>query len=162
MSSNESEDQGSVTESSLPAVMGSRDMSPSRAVQQVFGELVGPELHNFSGNQMEVWKQIAIACGPKVKGFDDLPEDGLYVSNFFVHPVRIDGPTPGEFTDALRCVLFNEGGDAYAFVSSVLAKDLARMVMTFGLKAWSPPLHIGISRNRGKQGHTFYTIVPLS
>lgn len=131
------------------------------AIEGVFGTLGGRVLHNFEGDKVAVWRQTAIATGPDVKGIADVPPEGIEIQNFYVHSIELDGPTPGEFTEAIRCVLVDPQGNAYGFVSNFLARDLAKMIAVFGIAPWKPPIKCKVRQNKGKAGHTFYTIVPV-
>lgn len=130
------------------------------AITAVFGTLGGPVLHNFQGNDIEIWKQTSVATGPDVKGIDDFPAEGIDMVHFYVHPVELDGPTEGEVVEAIRSVLIDKDGNAYGFVSNFLARDLAKMIAVFGLEPWNPPVRIKVRKNKAKQKGHFYTIVP--
>lgn len=133
----------------------------SAAIKEVFGTLGGAVLHNFQGDKVAVWRQTALATGPDVNGIDNIPPDGINVQNFYVHPVELDGKTEGEIVDAIRSVLITPEGVAYGFVSNFLARDLARMISVFGIAEWNPPIKVKVRSNKGKNGHKFYTIVPV-
>jgi len=146
--------------SNLPSVINDDNKMLQQVIGDVFGGIGGPELSNIDGTPNARWRMISKATGPGVKSFDDLAGKTVSVEYFYVHPVRVDGPTPGEYVDALRCVLFDSNGECYGFVSSVLARDLARMVMTFGLRPWKPPIVVQVTKSKGKHGHSFYNLVP--
>jgi len=131
-------------------------------ISDVFGSLGGPSLDNFDGQPNEKWKLKALATGPHCKTFDDIGDRELEIRYFYVHPIRLDGATLGEYVDTLRTVLIDANGDAFAFVSTVLARDLANMVQTFGLQPWNPPIRVKITVSPGKSGHKFYNIVPAN
>lgn len=131
------------------------------AIEQVFGALGGRTLDNFDGDHIAKWRLTAIATGPNCKRAEEVPSDGIAVKYFYVHAVQLDGPTPGEVVDALRCVLLDDQANAYAFVSNGVARDLARMIAVFGIKPWIPAVKLTVQANKGKGNHTFYTIVPL-
>jgi hypothetical protein len=131
------------------------------AIKEVFGTLGGKVLHNFQGDKVAIWRQTAIATGPDVKTIDDIPPEGIPVKHFYVHPVELDGKEDGEIVDAIRSVLITPEGVAYGFVSNFLARDLARMISVFGIGEWKPPIQIKVRSNKGKNGHKFYTIVPV-
>lgn len=137
-------------------------MSPQeQAIQQVFGVLGGRSLSNFKGDEREQWRFRANATGPNCKPVTEIPAEGIDVTYFYAHGVQLDGPTPGEVVDAVRCVLITKDGQCYQAVSNYLARDLADMIRVFGLQPWEPPVKIRVQVNKGKAGHTFYTIVPV-
>ncbi len=138
-----------------------RDNLIQEVIGEVFGGMGAPELHNFDGTEQEKWRMIAMATGPGLGGFDDTAGKVINVKYFFVHSVDVDGPTRGEFASALRCVSFTPELVGYQFVSGVLARDLARMVRTFGLQPWEPPIHVKVTKTAGKKGH-FYNLIPAN
>ncbi|KKN24607.1 hypothetical protein LCGC14_0893300 [marine sediment metagenome] len=131
-------------------------------INEVFGSLAGPELHNFGGTPEHQFRMIALATGPNVKKYTDTVGKVINVQYFYCHQVRLDGKTPGEFVDALRCVLIDSDGTAYGFVSEMLAKDLARMIRFFGVRPWVPPIAVSVTMSPGKGSHTFYNLVPVN
>jgi len=131
------------------------------AIEKVFGALGGASLDNFDGDTIQKWRLTSMATGPNCGKVDDVPAEGIPVKYFYVHSVQLDGATPGEVVDALRCVLIDDQGNAYAFVSNGIARDLARMIAVFGLKPWTPPISVKIQVNPGKGPNKFYTIVPV-
>jgi hypothetical protein len=160
------EDYNESTEVAVPKGKGGIVSNPAddalnTAIKEVFGTLGGQVLHNFQGDKVAIWRQTALATGPDVKTIDDIPADGIEVSHFYVHPVELDGPSEGEIVSAIRSVLITPEGVAYGFVSNFLARDLARMISVFGIGEWSPPIRVKVRSNKGKNGHKFYTIVPV-
>lgn len=137
------------------------DKMLQEVISDVFGGLGGPELHNFDGTTQDKWRLTALATGPETKSADDCVGQIINVRYFFVHPVEISGNTPGEFSRALRSVLITPDHDCYAFVSNVLARDLARMVRTFGLRPWEPPIAVQVVKSKAKVGH-FYSLCPAT
>lgn len=142
-------------------IMPSDDLLPA-VIADVFGPLVGPELNNFGGTAEDKFRMTALATGPNVKKFIDTVGKTINVRYFYVHPVRLDGKTPGEYINALRCVLIDADGTAYGFVSEGVAKDLARMVRFFGIRPWDPPIAVNVVASPGKPPHTFYNLVPVN
>lgn len=151
------------------SVQSSRELSlgdPAKialqhALERVFGTLGGPSLDNFDGDDIARWRLQSIATGPDVKKIDDVPAEGIAVKYFYAHPVELDGPTDGEVTEAIRCVLIDDQGVAYGFISNMLARDLARMIAVFGCGVWDPAIKVKIKVNPGKKGHKFFSIVPV-
>lgn len=131
------------------------------AIEKVFGALGGATLDNFDGDNIQKWRMTAIATGPNCGKIDTVPPDGIAVKYFYVHAVQLDGPTDGEVTDALRCVLMDDQANAWSFVSNGIARDLARMIAVFGVKPWTPPVKVKVQVNPGKGPNKFYTLVPV-
>jgi hypothetical protein len=161
-----SEPQQGSRELSVPSQTGlsvteQQEVKLQATINSVFGTLGGQTFDNFDGDKIARWKLQAAACGPDVKGIDDVPSTGIAVKYFYVHPVELDGPTEGEIVTAIRCVLIDENGLAYGFVSNYLARDLARMISVFGADVWNPPITVMVRQNKGKAGHKFYSIVPV-
>ena len=138
-----------------------RDPVLETILSDTFGAVIGPELNNFHGDPTDKWRLTALATGPMVKSFDDTVGKIINIQYFYVHTVNVDGPTPGEFINAVRVVLIEPDLTAYGFVSNVLAQDLSRMIRTFGLRPWNPPVHVHVTKTPAKRGY-FYNLVPAN
>lgn len=130
-------------------------------LRNVFGEQAGRALHNFDGGPKDIWRMTALATGPLSLHYDDLPEGKrINLQYFYVHRITLE-VEGGELRDCIRTVLFDKNGKAYAFVSDILARDLAMLLQTFGVSKFDPPLAVQIVKTSGKPGHIFYSIAPV-
>jgi len=135
-----------------------------RQAQGILAEMTGscaiPALHNFQGSGLEQWRQTAIARSSQCGSLKDCLDRTIKLTNFYVHPVTLPGPTPGEIVNTVRCVLFDQDGAAFAFVSEGVATSLASIIEHCGMGPWSPPLLVRIEPSKTNRGRTVFNIVP--
>ena len=129
-------------------------------LQQVFGELGGPVLHNFQGDRMEVWRQLAKWTAVETLSYDDVKDGKFSVRHFIAQSIRIAGNDPGEVIDGLRCVLIPPDGKAVAFVSAGIARDLAGLIQTFGMGPYEPAIEVQVIEVRTRKGFRTYRLIP--
>lgn len=130
-------------------------------VESVLGSIGAKAFHNFQGTPMEVWRLTAMASGPDVippkEGLDQVIE----LTHFYCMQVQIAGPTPGEYNDGLRVVLIDKNGVAYGFTSEGVAKDLARIIATFGMGPYTKePVRCKVVQFDTRLGRRAYSIQP--
>jgi hypothetical protein len=124
------------------------------------GDTAAAPIHNFEGDGMEQWRWTALAKNGVHGKIEDARGKDIPLRYFYVHPVRINGPTAGEIVDTVRCVLFSTAGVSYAFVSEGVAQSLADLVQAIGFGPWETPPLIQIKEGTTRQGRRFYSIVP--
>lgn len=129
-------------------------------VESVLGSLGTKAFHNFTGDQMEVWKQISLATGPDVIPADQVLGKPFKLRNFYVHQIQLAGASPGEYKDVTRCVLVGTDMKAYAFVSDGVAADLARIISTFGFGPYLNGIPIKVVAYQTRNKFRAYTIQP--
>lgn len=129
-------------------------------VEGVLGSLGGKAFHNFLGDQLQVWQQISLATGPEVKSIDKLHPPEIDLKSFYVHQIQVAKETPGEYADAIRCVLIDRNGSAHGFASDGIASDLARLISAFGMGPYDPPIKIKVVPFETRRGRTAYSIQP--
>ena len=129
-------------------------------MEQVLGSLGEAAFHNFTGTPLEVWGQIAKATGPDTMPADKKVNSVIRLVKFYCHKVMIQGPTSGEYTDAVRVVLIDSDDQQYAFVSDGVAGDLARLISAFGMGPYNPPIQITVRPFRTRKGFNSFTIQP--
>lgn len=129
-------------------------------VEGVLGSLGGKSFHSFKGSTLDVWKQISIATGPDVVPASEKLDNPFDLVHYYCHQIKVAGPTPGEYKDAIRCVLIDKDGAAFAFSSDGVALDLGRLIATFGLGPYDPPIKIRVKQFQTRMGRRAYTIQP--
>lgn len=130
-------------------------------VERVLGQIGTREFHNFVGTPMEVWRLTALATGPDVVSGDDRLGKVIELTHFHCQQVRVAGPTPGEYDDALRVVLIDKDGTAYGFTSTGVARDLARIISTFGMGPYTvDPVKCRIASFQTNNKRRAFTIQP--
>jgi hypothetical protein len=129
-------------------------------VESVLGSIGGKAFHNFEGDTMEVWRQISIATGPDVVPAAQVLDKPFRLKNFYCHQIQIAGKGPGEYKDAIRCVLIDVEGRAFAFVSDGVAGDLARIISTFGMGPYSDGIPMVVKAFQTGNKRRAYTIQP--
>lgn len=129
-------------------------------VEGLLGSLGSRQFHTFTGDAMQVWRQIALATGPEVLPATEAINRPIKLEHFYVHQVQIAGETPGEYVDAIRVVLIEPEGRAFGFVSDGIAKDLARIISTFGMGPYSPPIPVKAVQFNTRKGRRAYSLQP--
>lgn len=128
-------------------------------IESVLGELDGPSMNNFDGDQMNRWRLRSAACGPDCIGFDPESNTVMAIKYFYAHRIRMVSDR-GEITEPVRCVLMDGNGDNRAFVSDGVAKDLADLIRMFGLGPYDPPIRVKVRQIKTRKGFRMYTLVP--
>jgi len=135
-----------------------------RSAQVILSDMLGssaiPALHNFQGTGLEQWQQTAVARSANCGGIADCVGRTISLANFYVHPVTLPGPTPGEIINTVRCVLFDKDGAPFAFVSEGIAMSLASIIEHCGMGPWNPPILVKVEPSKTNRGRTVYNIVP--
>lgn len=128
-------------------------------IGQVLGGLGTPTLHSFKGTPQEQWRQIALCEGGDIKSKADWGDRPIAMEHYYLHRVTVNGKSPGELVDAVRCVLVQPDGTRIGFVSDGIAKSIARIIMMFGVGPYKPAINIKIVDVKTPNGHT-YNIIP--
>lgn len=152
--------QQSVTAHELSKASNNDPAALPAVVEQVLGSLGGKCFHNFGVDKLDVWRQTAIATGPDVKPVSGCLGNVIPLHKFYCHQVQIAGETPGEYLDAIRVVLIDDDDNAYACVSDGVARDLGRIIATFGMGPYDPPIGIRVVQGNTRKGRRFYSLQP--
>lgn len=153
-------DSGHLTTEVIERPLMSTEEKTHAVIQQVLGNAAAPYFHNFPGDPRAQWAMIAKCEGGDVIDRDTLGEQAFPLSMFYVHKVTVNGKTPGELVDTVRTVLIDPKGKMVGFVSEGIAKSLARIIQTFGLGPYDPPLNVKVATVKVGGGHKTYAIVP--
>jgi hypothetical protein len=129
-------------------------------VESVLGSLGRAGLHNFDGDRMQVWKMASLATGPACHSVQDIPAGGILLKYFYAHRIELVDTKDGQINDVCRCVIITPENIAYAFISEGIARDLAQIISTFGLKAYDPPIPVGVQLVKTRRGFMTYRLVP--
>lgn len=129
-------------------------------VEGVLGSLGAKAFHNFKGDAMAIWRQVAKATGPTVGNADDIIGKEFKLERFYVHQIQLAQEGQGEYVDAVRCVLIDPSDNAFAFVSTGIAGDLARIISTFGMGPYLPPIIVKIVSFTTAKKRKSYSIQP--
>lgn len=127
----------------------------------VMGDTGAPTLHNFQGDNMQVWKQISKVSSAECTGFDDIGDEGVELHNFYVHQVEFEEATGGELSQGIRTVLIPKEGKPFACVSDGIAKDLFEIIHTFGFGPYDPPIQVKPVAVKTRKGRKTYRLVPV-
>lgn len=137
----------------------------SKALQEVisgvFGQFGSRALHNFGTDRQQIWKLTSLATGPDCLRATDYKDKEIPIKYFYVHAIQLEGDSPGEFSDAIRCVLITPTYDAIAFVSNGIAADLARIVSAFGLEEYTPPVLVKLREFETRGRRRMYSLQPV-
>jgi hypothetical protein len=144
----------------LQATPSGRTVLPS-VVEQVLGSLGGQAFHNYKGDNLSVWRFVSICTGPDVLGGKDAVGQEIALTYFYCHRVQVMKNDGGEYVDAVRCVLMEEDGKAYGFVSDGVATDLARIIEAFGMGPYKEPIKIKVVQGETRRGNRFYSLQPV-
>lgn len=129
-------------------------------ISKTFGALDGAMLHNFQGDQREVWKQTAKATGGEAVDASAMRGEVFSIQHFYVHEIQLRDVQTGKYSKKIRSVLIDPNGKQVAVVSDGVAKDLAGMIHVFGLGAWNPPVEVTIEQVKTRAGFQVYRLVP--
>jgi len=66
----------------------------------------------------------------------------LAITDIMAHPVDLLDEKTGEVVPAIRTILIDQDGTAYAAVSEGIRSSITRLVQVAGQLPWSPPLHM--------------------
>lgn len=137
------------------------DEQKTELMERVFGEVGAPTLHNFRGNRMEIWKQIADITVMECNDFEQVREEGIELYQFYVHGVQFVDDATGEVSDGVRCVLIPKEGVPFACVSDGIARDLSGIIRTFGFGPYIPPIRVKPVSVKTRKGFKTYRLVPM-
>jgi hypothetical protein len=158
MSSQEQPTPAASTEIIAPDSVVSK-LAPSQ-FERLLGDRAIPAIHNFVGDDMQQWRMTALATNGQHGRIEDARGLTISLQFFYLHPIQVNGPTPGEIIDTVRCVLFDDKGKSWAFVSEGIASSIAQMCEAIGMGPWSPPILVKIIEGKTRAGRNFYTMVP--
>lgn len=136
------------------------DESEAQLLQAVFGTTAFKEAHNFTGDQQEIWRQVARCGSPEVKKMDEAIGRVLDVCNFYAHVTEVRNVQSGKFMPAIRSVLICTDGSMYGCVSGGIAHDIARMVSVFGMRKFDPPLQLTVAQVPTRAGYRTLRLIP--
>lgn len=79
----------------------------------------------------------AISDTQQLREYINVP---LSITDILAHPVSLLDEKTGEVTDAIRTILIDEEGTAYAAVSEGIRSSITRLVQIAGALPWTPSL----------------------
>lgn len=141
-------------------VAGADQSKAVAALETMMGGLLTGAIHNFQGTPLEQWKQTAVARGGNLLSADDILGQSFNLSQFYIHPVRIAGNTPGEIIDTVRIVLFDDNGRGVAVTSEGIARSMATLLSMVGPGPWPEPIAIKVIEVKTRKGFKTLSIVP--
>lgn len=145
---------------SLVSTEGTEESTRQELISQVMGDIAAPTIHNFQGNNLEIWKQVAAIGAADCRGFDDVQESGIQIHQFYVHQVQFVDEKTGEVTEGIRTVLIPKVGPPFACVSDGIARDLAGIIRNFGFGPYDPPISVVPVAIKTRKGRRTYRLVP--
>lgn len=137
-----------------------QDTTVQNLIEQALGTIGTRTMHNFGTDKMQVWKRSAMAESGKMKKMQDMKDKTFKLCYFYVQQVQIVDERTGEISEPCRVVLMDDQFDGVAFVSDGIAKSLAKIIQTFGMGPYHPPLNIEIEEIQTRRGHRLYNIIP--
>lgn len=148
----------------VPSEQSERALSVQVQRPSDFERILGgggvPAIHNFTGDPMAQWRMVAKATNGEHGDIDSAVGHEIALKHFYCHAVQINGDTPGEIVDAVRCVLFDVDGRSWAFASEGIARSLAQLVQAIGFGPWEQPPLIRVTLGKTRAKRNFYSIVP--
>lgn len=129
-------------------------------IQQVLGSVGTTSLHNFPGTKAAQWKMIALAESGASKSADDIGDEPFAIKYFYAHQIQIVNRQTGEIAEPVRVVLIAADNSSVQFVSDGIAKSLARILQTFGMGPYDPPIMVRLQVIRTNRGFKTYTMIP--
>lgn len=153
-------DTGHLTTEVIERPLMSTEQKTLAVIEQVLGNAAAPYLHNFTGDPRQVWGMIARCEGGDVIDRDSLGDKPFPLRHFYIHKVTVNGKAPGELSEAIRTVMIGPKGEMVGFVSEGIAKSIARIIQTFGLGPYDPPINVKVATVKVSSGHRTFAIVP--
>lgn len=144
---------GNGSEVSTPA------KGPFFSLQRLFQE-GATQVHNFKGDPLEVYREIAKSSGAGCKSADDLTNKSMQLKWFYCHEVEMANGQTGEFSSCIRTVLVDQDGTRYQFVSAGIATGLDVIRQNFGDGPWVPAIKITVQATKVARGKVL-NIVPV-
>ena len=143
-----------------PQDQGEKQLEATRtiAARLEHGETM---VHNFTGEQREIYKKVAIACGSgTIKSEQSIGEE-IDLLNYFAHKVEMIDQKTGEAFDQIRVVLFDKNGKAYSFASTGIADSVNLLISVFGNGPWTEPMPHRVVESRTNSGRKMLSLSPV-
>lgn len=141
------------------ALLNSDDVRMS-TVEALAGLGNQSSIHNFTGDNVSIWRQITLGENKSESGADYAGKGAIGIVNWYLHRIKLAGNADGEYSEPVRTVLYTDDGKILHFVSDGIVKAVASLIKVFGIGPYKPAIKVEILSIKTSGGFKMLTLIP--